>query len=358
MRTAMRPLKHLPFEQWPLADRQAWEAAFVEGDIFDETQGPGAHLSPGSRQTILFAYRRWLGFLTAHHPDTLGQPPDGRIVPEVLRDYVGMLQTEGAATTTAIAVHGLYLAARLLAPQEHWTWLRELRSALAARAQPEDRFERLVPPWQVLDQGLDMMEQVLVAAEWTPDALRQYRDGLLLALLALWPIRRRSLAALTVSRHVERHGDQIRLRLHPADTKAARAEVYVPHEVLAPYLERYLLDIRPRFTGALGHDGFWASARGRPLCAQWLYAIVRRRTLEAFGKAMALHDMRRAAATFLAIEAPEQVGLIPGVLQQASPEVGERHYNLARSTEASRRFASHVAAIRKHRGAARHKPRG
>ncbi len=119
----MRRLKHLPFEQWPLADRHAWEAAFVDGDIFDETQGPGTHLSPGSRRTILFAYRRWLGFLVAHHPDTLRQPPAGRIVPEVLRSYVGVLQAEGAATTTAIAVHGLYLAARLVAPQEDWTWL-------------------------------------------------------------------------------------------------------------------------------------------------------------------------------------------------------------------------------------------
>ncbi len=358
MRTAMRRLKHLPFEQWPLADRQAWEAAFVEGDIFDETQGPGAHLSPGSSRTILFAYRRWLGFLAAHHPDTLGQPPAGRIVPEVLRDYVGVLQAEGAATTTAIAVHGLYLAARLLAPQEDWTWLRELRSALAARAQPQDRFERLVPPWQVLDLGLNMMEQTLSATEWTPEALRKYRDGLLLALLALWPIRRRSLAALTVGQHIEHHGDHIRLRLHPENTKAARAEDYVPHEVLAPYFERYLQEVRPRFPGALGHDGFWASARGRPLSAQQLYVIVRRQTEKAFGKAMALHDIRRAAATFLAVEAPAQVGLIPGVLQQASPEVGERHYNLARSTAASRRFAGHVTAIRKRLGSARHKPGG
>ncbi len=132
----------------------------------------------------------------------------------------------------------------------------------------------------------------------------------------------------------------------------------MPHEVLAPYLERYLRDVRPRFAGALGHDGFWASARGRPLSAPQLYVIVRRRTELAFGKAMALHDIRRAAATFLAIEAPEQVGLISGVLQQASPEVGEKHYNLARSTAASRRFADHITAIRKHRGTARHKPRG
>ena len=31
----------------------------------------------------------------------------------------------------------------------------------------------------------------------------QYRDGLLLALLSLWLIRRRSIAVLTVSRHLD-----------------------------------------------------------------------------------------------------------------------------------------------------------
>ena len=62
---------------------------------------------------------------------------------------------------------------------------------------------------------------------------------------------------------------------------------------------------------------------------------------------MGLHDFRRAAATFLAIDAPDKVGLIPGVLQHASPEVGERHYNLARSVEASRRFGAYLAALRK-----------
>jgi hypothetical protein len=343
----MRRIKHLPLKQWPLADRQAWEAAFVEGDIFDGTRGPGAHLSPGSRRTILFAYRRWLGFLAAHKPDTLRQPPAARIRPELLRDYVAVLQGEGVATTTAIAVHSLYLAARLLAPQEDWTWLRDLRSTLVARSRPVDRFDRLVPPWQILDLSLDMMERILGAADWTPDGLRTYRDGLLLGLLALWPIRRRSLAALTVSRHVEHRGDELRLRLHPEDTKAGRAEDYVPHEVLVPYLNRYLLEVRPRFPGAETHDGLWASARGRPVSGECLYQIVRRRTEEAFGKAMGLHDMRRAAATFLAIEVPEQVGLIPGILQQASPEVGEQHYNLARSTAASRRYANHVAALRK-----------
>jgi hypothetical protein len=345
----------LPFEEWPASDRAAWDAAFVEGDIFEDTQGPGAHLSAGSRRTILFAYRRWLGFLTTQQPQARAAPPADRITPVRLHDYVAVLEDEGSATTTAVAVHGLYLAARLLAPRRDWTWLRNLRTALAARSRPEDRFERLVPPWQIFDLGLDMMEQNSSAGAWTPGGLRQYRDGLLLALLSLWPIRRRSLAALTVSGHVDRRGEALRLRLHPEDTKARRAEQITVQPLLVPFFERFLLEIRPCFPGALGHDGLWPSCRGRPLSEPQLYAIVRRRTEAAFGKAMSPHDMRRAAATFLAIEAPEQVGLIPGVLQQASPDVGERHYNLARSTQASRRFAGHVSAIRKRFGPPRRK---
>src|SRR5215204_5957998 len=61
---------------------------------------------------------------------------------------------------------------------------------------------------------------------------------------------------------------------------------------------------------------------------------------------MGLHDFRRAAATFLAMDAPEKIGLIPGVLQHASPEVSDRHYNLARSMQAGQRFAAHVAKAR------------
>ena len=61
---------------------------------------------------------------------------------------------------------------------------------------------------------------------------------------------------------------------------------------------------------------------------------------------MGLHDFRRAAATFIATDAPDKVGLIPGVLQHASPEVSEQHYNLAKSVEASRRFAAHLEKTR------------
>jgi hypothetical protein len=38
--------------------------------------------------------------------------------------------------------------------------------------------------------------------------------------------------------------------------------------------------------------------------------------------------------------------LIPGVLQHASPEVSDQHYNLARSIRAGQRFAAHLATAK------------
>jgi len=61
---------------------------------------------------------------------------------------------------------------------------------------------------------------------------------------------------------------------------------------------------------------------------------------------MGLHHSRRAAATFLSMEAPDKLCLIPGLLQPLSPDVIQRHYNLARSIEASRRVGAHLAKVR------------
>jgi integrase/recombinase XerD len=125
-----------------------------------------------------------------------------------------------------------------------------------------------------------------------------------------------------------------------------RAESFrVPNE-LFPYLLRYLKEIRPRLIGRRQHNGLWASYKGGPLTACRIYDIVRARITAKFGKAMGLHDFRRAAATFIATDAPERIGLVPGVLQYASHEVSEQHYNLARSVEATRRFVAHFAKTR------------
>ncbi len=343
----MRKLKHLPLQEWPEADHEAFRAAYEAGDVFDETGGPGAHLAEGTRRLIKTAYRRWLGFLKANYLDNLLKPPADRITTERVRSFIDHLRAEIRPTSVAIAADNLYYAARLIAPARDWRWLASIKARLAAGAKPEDRFDRLVPPWQTLDFGIELMDEALnLPITGHKQREIQYRDGLLLALLSLWLIRRRSIAALTVRRHLKFDEAGLNILLHPEDTKAKRSESFRVPEPLVPYLLHYLKEIRPRLLGRSEHDGLWASYRGRPLIAGRIYDIVRARIAGRFGKSMGLHDFRRAAATFVAMDAPEKIGLIPGVLQHASADVSERHYNLARSVQASQRFAAHITASR------------
>ena len=352
----MVALKHPGLGRWPPADQAAWKAAFKPGDLFEGGGGAGAHLAPGSRKSIARGYARWLAYLAEQHPDLLGLTPAVRLRKPVVRGYIEELRGEVANMTVAIYLHQLYLAVGLLAPGEDWTWLRRIKASLEANASPQDRFHLLCPPWQLLDLGIALME----GADPGRDGPRhlekiRYRNGLILALLAVWPIRRRSLAALTVTRHIERSGGQLNLLLPPEDTKAGRSESFRVPDPIQTHLEHYVRHVRPEFPRAGDHDGLWASSRAHPLGEQRLYEIVRRLTESHLGRAMALHDVRRAAVTFLAIEAPEKIGLAPGILQHASPEVSQQHYNLARSTEASRRYGNHVAKLRA--GLRSHRPR-
>jgi integrase len=316
--------------------------------MFDDDVGAGAHLSQRTRRTIRFGWRRWLGFLTAEHPEDLQFPAPGRITPERVRAYIEHLDADMSAGSVATTVTQLYNAARLIAPDCDWCWLKALKRRLLARGKPEDRFERLVPAHQTLDLGIALMEAAdsLPTSGWMEREI-QFRDGLIIAILSLWPIRRRSLAALTLDRHLKRLGDDhLELLLFPEDTKANRMESWPVPEILLPYLNRYLVEIRPRLAGRRNDDALWIGQHGQPLSEGGLYGAVCRRTAAAYGPPMSPHDFRRAAATFLAMESPDKVGLTPGVLQHTSPETADRHYNLSRSMSASRRLSATLSDLK------------
>ena len=299
------------------------------------------------RKMVETAYRRWLGFLGKEHPHELALAPAQRITRKRVSEYVRLLLEDMKPVSAAICVEGLFYVAGFAAPAADWRWLLRIAARLRSRSPLEDRFTGLIPGWLTLDHGIGLMDEALelpCKAGLARETL--YRDGLIMALLSCWPLRRRSITALTVSRHLEIRGNHVFVRLHAEDMKSKRAECYVLHERLVPYLQRYLKEIRPRLLRQGRHDGLWASREGQPLSSGRLYDAMRLHTRRGFGKPMGLHDFRRAAATFLATDAPEMVGCIPGILQQAGPEVGEKHYNLARSVTASHRFAETVERAR------------
>ena len=125
------------------------------------TVGAGAHLSERSRRTIRFGWRRWLGFLAAAHPVDLLLPAPDRITPERVRAYIAVLSHD-SIYERHLGRHDvtqLYNAARLIAPDRDWCWLKALKRRLLVRGKPEDRFERLVPAHQTFELGMTLMEK-------------------------------------------------------------------------------------------------------------------------------------------------------------------------------------------------------
>jgi hypothetical protein len=93
----------LRVEEWPKEDRSRWVAAFVPGDIFDGA-GAGAHLSPASQTGMVYAYGRWLGFLSRSDPDSLSHLPEDRVTRERLVRFCELLAETNSAVSIASAL--------------------------------------------------------------------------------------------------------------------------------------------------------------------------------------------------------------------------------------------------------------
>ena len=115
------------------------------------------------------------------------------------------------------------MAARLFAPSGNYEWLAALTRRLAAKACPMERLSKLKMPWDTLALGLSLMDRAMKAPPRDHRLSEiEFRDGLIVALLSLWPIRRRSMAALTVTGHIVRSGRTLTINLFGADTKTGR----------------------------------------------------------------------------------------------------------------------------------------
>jgi integrase len=182
------------------------------------------------------------------------------------------------------------------------------------------------------------------------DALT-YRDGLIIALLACVPLRRRTLAALTVNQHLLKIGDDWLLDIPAADTKTRRPlEFPVPH-ALSERINLYVVEFRGALTGANLHQGLWPSAKGQPMNGGAIYDAVRRRTIVGLGFPVNLHRFRFAAGNLWSISDPMNVRGVKDLLGHSTFGMTERHYIGAQSRLAGRVLAK---MLRPHGARERH----
>ena len=165
---------------------------------------------------------------------------------------------------------------------------------------------------------------------------------MIIALLALVPLRRRTLAALRIGKHFVRSGNVWVLDIPAEDIKTKRPAEYPISAELSGRIDFYLNQVRPQIPGARAHDYLWASSRSRPMGDRGIYNSVRRRTRKALGFPVNLHRFRRAAATFWSTRDPANVRGVKDLLGHSTFSTTEKYYIMSQSRIAGRSLAGVV----------------
>jgi hypothetical protein len=179
------------------------------------------------------------------------------------------------------------------------------------------------------------------------------RDGVIIAFLALRPLRLKNLAGLRLGVHLRRQESGIwRIQVPGSETKNRETIDWVVPEDLALFLESYLATDRPALLarrngpGGEAEDHLWISEDGLPLSYCNIAARVREHTKRAFGVAISPHRFRDAAATTATIEFPTNLRTALALLADRDPHTIQHHYDQANSLVASQKANASVDATR------------
>jgi integrase len=225
--------------------------------------------------------------------------------------------------------------------------LSTITKRIGAGAQRAAKTYGIVSSDQLYLLGLELMDSAVAEAadqtEISKASAIKYRDGMLITLLSLVALRRRTVAALRVGKQLVRNGDLWVLEIPPENVKGKRPLDFALSSDLSARIDVYLQDYRPRLPGAKGHTALWPSNKGGAMSANAIYDAVCKRTKKAFGFSVHPHRFRHAAGTLWSIEDPANVRGVKDLLGHASYEkTTEAHYIMGKSRLAGRSLAQAI----------------
>jgi integrase len=320
----------LPLAAWPALDRAAWERANREGDLLSG-QGPAAGWRASTRRTAGRAYGNWLRFLGDGGRLDPAAPIASRLTEATLRDYIAALRARASPVTVLTQVRHLSCAVAVMEPGADRSLLNLAIGRLTPLAKPvREKASRLVSPVTLLRLGQKLMAEWQARAAHDPRLkAMDYRDGLMIAFLALCPLRVANLAAMRIGKHLNYAAGRPRVVFEASEMKGKQAlEFDFPAE-LEPALSFYLEHVHPVLCdGAQLGAPLWPSLHKgkRQMTAHGIYTRITHITAVHLGRPVTPHMFRDAAATFIAEMTPERAMMAAAVLQHRQLETTMRFY--------------------------------
>ncbi len=266
----------------------------------------------------------------------------GRAAANVTVDNVDAYIAELKERVSSVTVYGsickLRRVAQIIAPVRDLAWLVDIERNLALVMRPRSKFERVVTTEVLVEAGLTFIHEAEISPSLTELARAcQARNGLMVALLALCPIRLKNFAALEIGRSFVKTQDRWWIILSASETKENRPDERPINELLTPIIGRYLGQYRPVLAG-IGNppSALWlSSSTGAAMSYRRVRGVLSSTTLATIGVEVNPHLFRTCAASTAASYGGENPHLASALLHHTHPSVTDAHYNRATSLSAS-----------------------
>jgi len=236
--------RSLPIAEWPTSDRLRWTEACKPAQRL-KRGGVASHLAPVSQIDIAKRYGLYLDFL--QRSGRLG-PAKGAttfVTPDNVTGFITELQARVRSVTVWNSVYKLRRAAQLIAPDTDFEWLAEIEKDIALVMVPRSKADRLVLTERLVEAGLTLIREAEMFGKTAFARAVGVRNGLLIALLALHPIRVKNFAALTIADTFININGRWWLHVPSDDTKSHRVDERQVPEFITDVVSRYLTTHRP-----------------------------------------------------------------------------------------------------------------
>jgi integrase len=336
-----KPPRSLPPNEWPEADRCAWLDACRPGSRF-KPGGAASRLAPVSIADFAQRYGAFLGFLQRHGRLKNDAAAAEHVTPANVGAYIADIVARVRSVTVHNCIYKLRRSAELLAPARDFAWLAEIEKDLALVMQPRSKFDRLVFTNQLVEAGLTLIAEAQEYAKCDVIRARGIRNGLMIALLAICPIRIKNFAALEIGSTFKHVQGRWWISLPNIATKSRRRpdERCVP-EWLNHSIEVYLSQSRPTLLGSsCDTNALWlSSTTGSQLTTKNLGTLISKITLRTLGVDVSPHLFRTAAASTAAAHGSTTPYLASALLNHTDPRVTDEHYIRRTSIAAAQTYA-------------------
>ncbi|WP_306752390.1 hypothetical protein [Paracoccus actinidiae] len=305
--------------------------------------------------SVLGALRLWADFNSRSNCPSI---PTGEGFSRFAEEKINGVNGCASASSVADYLDRILIGYSILAPDAIPTGAMFVAQVWRHRGKqegsPSKTGAQLVGASEIYQLGFALIDEARRMIVRGPDAARQFRNGLLLALGIALPQRARALSCLSFGTTLKvAEGELIRIEIPASMLKRLEArkagEPYsqaLINEPLQTALLDYMREFRPIFDEG---PALFPSmlARGAAISEAHIGRLTGDMTQRAFGVRVTVHRLRDNVAT----EASEYLSsplAASALLGHRSSQTTARHYDHYDGVSAARAFAEHTSRLREH----------